>query len=953
MATVSTKYKKRHGLDFPAGVPDFTIDLLCWKKWAEPEFACGNIKDPWDLFIAQMKTVLSHDEWAVSRWTEEHVHDWTTENFVITWGCAGSCKAQPLDAVVYTPSGPRLMGDLRVGDRVLAQDGKTAAIIATHDVGVRDEYEVVFRDGPRVLCAGDHLWEVGARGGAWARNHVVTTEWLAASGKPDYFHVPLCEPLFFLKRAAPVPPYLLGVLLGDGCMGGTSGNGQLRLSAADADIVEAARGELPNDYELVSVAESDYMIVKRSREHGKPNKYIRALKQFGLWGKLAHEKFVPEDYLYGDETTRRLVLSGLLDTDGCCGEAGDVSFTSTSERLASDVQFLVWSLGGRSAITSRETYAVLSDGTRKPGRLAYHVSVSLGDKSGLFRSSRKAARLVADKARSVRTRAIVSVSRTGRSVPMKCITIDHPRGLYITTGCVPTHNSNDAGLLALVDWSVDPNETSTRMASTSVDSLFQRNFEATIRYHRILRGKNIGFPGTFIKTAKAIVLSEEEYSKASTKMGLWGIAVREGPLAEAVARIRGSHAPYVRFVCDELSQMQPAVVAPELLINMSVGAKSFKFIGLTNIDALDDLAGKHSVPAAKGGWASVGPDVEFWRTARGVVRRHDGFKSPAIEEPDGDKKYPFLLNRKRLDELIVAEGGNEDAPAIWRMVRAWPPAVDSYPVPVTATETVRWKMRPDSREIKPRWAGKPTPMAALDPGYGGDKASLQLAWAGFLADGGAAIVFEDTPRIVPVKASDPLPVVYQIARYCIPILNMAGVKGEHLAIDDSGPQSVADVFSLEWSRSVARVSFGSRATEFPVSAHKPDLACDTYSNLATEIVFLFREFGQYGQLWNVPYPVLEQLTSRQVDRVGGKLRLASKELYKKQTGRGSPDELDAAAMCLYIARHRVGLVPGSSEINVGGPVSDLAPGGPSWTNPDVVKKMNNLGLTKFQQPGTM
>lgn len=68
-------------------------------------------------------------------------------------------KEQPLTATVYTPNGPKTMGDIKVGDIVLTPDG-SSDVIAVFDNGLKDIYKVEFENGDVVECGYEHLWEV-------------------------------------------------------------------------------------------------------------------------------------------------------------------------------------------------------------------------------------------------------------------------------------------------------------------------------------------------------------------------------------------------------------------------------------------------------------------------------------------------------------------------------------------------------------------------------------------------------------------------------------------------------------------------------------------------------------------------------------------------------------------------------------------------------------------------
>ncbi len=86
----------------------------------------------------------------------------------------GHAKAIPLGTLVSTPTGPRRIGDLRIGDAVIGGDGWPTMVIGTSPVWTDHELvELVLEDGARVRCDLGHLWRVHPLGGASA---VLTAE---------------------------------------------------------------------------------------------------------------------------------------------------------------------------------------------------------------------------------------------------------------------------------------------------------------------------------------------------------------------------------------------------------------------------------------------------------------------------------------------------------------------------------------------------------------------------------------------------------------------------------------------------------------------------------------------------------------------------------------------------------------------------------------------------------
>jgi hypothetical protein len=69
-------------------------------------------------------------------------------------------RAQPLTAQVLTPSGYRLMGDIRVGDAVIAADGSLSEVTGVFPQGRKPIYRITLSDGSTTRSTLDHLWKV-------------------------------------------------------------------------------------------------------------------------------------------------------------------------------------------------------------------------------------------------------------------------------------------------------------------------------------------------------------------------------------------------------------------------------------------------------------------------------------------------------------------------------------------------------------------------------------------------------------------------------------------------------------------------------------------------------------------------------------------------------------------------------------------------------------------------
>jgi phage terminase large subunit len=402
---------------------------------------------------------------------------------ILLSGAAGTGKAQPLDAVVQTPSGPRRMGDITVGDLVLGADGTPVKVMDIPFWGTAPVWRLTLTGGVAVECSDGHLWQTNA--GVKSVADMLSAGLRDRRGRRRYW-IPQPGPAEYVERPVPVPPYTLGVLLGDGHLR----PGEVSFTTADQQIEDRVASEVAPRYKLVTsekrgnaawnarIVSSDgrkprrpsraklgYVSrtmsgkwMARVREEGKRADqaiYIGSfnspgqaqavidarpliadagdsihgdLDALGLRNARSHTKSVPEVYKVNSVRIRLAVLQGLMDTDGYAGKT-EVSFCSVSQRLAEDVRWLAESLGGVATITTKQP---------KGGQLAYQVWLRMPDPAEVFFLDRKRER--AGVRKSPVRRYIESAEPVGER-QCQCITVSANDGLYLTEQFVVTHNS--------------------------------------------------------------------------------------------------------------------------------------------------------------------------------------------------------------------------------------------------------------------------------------------------------------------------------------------------------------------------------------------------------------------------------------------------------------------------------------------------------------------------------
>lgn len=356
------------------------------------------------------------------------------------WG-----KALRVDEPVLTPTGWVRVDSLEVGSLVMGRSGQPCRVTGVFPQGERELFEVEFWDGATVVADGEHLWSVHTRDSFHLNRpaRVMTTMEIAASKTARY--VPLTRPQEFEAADLPIDPYTLGVLLGDGCLAGTTPS-----VTTDREIVSRCRFPGGVNCHEQDVVTDEVSTFRLSTPAGQPNPLIGALRRLDLFGKKSAEKFIPEVFFWGTSAQRIELLRGLLDTDGHVQKKNhSVSFSSASRRLTEAVRRIVLSLGGVARITTKLRPQYTYKGKKRTGRPSYRVVVQLpSDSPCPFVVSRKANAWRSRVCREPRRR-IMAVRPAGKGQAL-CIRVDAEDSLFITRDFVVTHNTSWA-VLAIDD----------------------------------------------------------------------------------------------------------------------------------------------------------------------------------------------------------------------------------------------------------------------------------------------------------------------------------------------------------------------------------------------------------------------------------------------------------------------------------------------------------------------
>jgi phosphate starvation-inducible protein PhoH and related proteins len=369
-------------------------------------------------------------------------------------------RAHPTDTPVLTPDGFRPIGTLTVGDLVIGSDGKPTPVIGVYPQGEKDIYRVTAQDGASTLASGDHLWAVATRDDRRRGKplRVLTTREMIGNLRANHYHryeLPLhSAPVRFPYREVPMDPYALGLLLGDGCLTGTS---TPSFTTLDPELAYELKRLLPGT-EVRPLEPPNYLLNKATSPGDVitlENPVTRVARQLGLHGTRSTTKFVPDLYLHNSHKVRLAVLQGLLDTDGGPvtqrNRTCRVQYTTTSPRLRDDVIFLVRSLGGIAYDRTRPAEGRAAHLLK--GRPVHHrhdahiVDIRLPEGIEPFRLSRKRDTYNAAGGCGRPMHYIDSIEPAGTAEAV-CIAVAAEDSLYTTEDFLLTHNTlNDSFII--------------------------------------------------------------------------------------------------------------------------------------------------------------------------------------------------------------------------------------------------------------------------------------------------------------------------------------------------------------------------------------------------------------------------------------------------------------------------------------------------------------------------
>ena len=366
-------------------------------------------------------------------------------------------KQLALDTPIPTPDGWKTMGTLAVGDCVFDERGKPCHVVAKSLVDDTEQaYELVFRDGGRIVAGERHLWDVEyihgkTRSKRWTTGEIYrrTRQYRETfSDNRSIIRIPVNEPLHLPEANLPVDPYLYGYWLGNGC----ATKPEITVRDCDVDdLISFIPCPLHNRYPQ-TCGGSEILVYKELKNILVPH---------------FREKVIRPEYLRSSEHQRWELLQGLMDSDGCVSDVkGQSIYVSTIWQLAESVQELLWTLGIKNSLTTCPSTRY----GEPTGETLYQIRFTAFTDQPVSKLHRKSIRR---QERVKQTRScfhyLKEIRMLDYKVKMQCIQVDSPSHCYLAgRNMVKTHNSELAAAIALYLLYAD-NEPSAEVYGAACD----------------------------------------------------------------------------------------------------------------------------------------------------------------------------------------------------------------------------------------------------------------------------------------------------------------------------------------------------------------------------------------------------------------------------------------------------------------------------------------------------
>jgi hypothetical protein len=489
----------------------------------------------------------------------------------------------------------------------------------------------------------------------------------------------------------------------------------------------------------------------------------------------------------------------------------------------------------------------------------------------------------------------------------------------VLSGCAGAGKTFSAGYYTCLWWLAAPHQSIAYFTSTSYTMIRRRVWPVIQRFGtkgvtNALTGEIAEFGGNLVDSKSTL-----QAKKGDDKHSIAALAVAQGDIQEAVAKLSGQHAERILLVIDE-GQATPEGIY-RTIPNLRKACSDLTIVVIENPSGILTNSGRASEP--KDGWKSVGLETYEWRTKGvpewqfepGVCLRFDGADSPnvkAAEEAKVDEKgrlpsgsqwqepHPYIYTSA--DWLAAQQPDREGTLSYWTQDRGLNP-------PEGTSNTIITPTLVDNADGygKFNFYSQKSAIAFLDPGFGGDSCVLCLAEIGDIMseDGhntgrqGIQVLDFQEVQIDPLLDTT---IERQITDKVVATCKAHNVAPHYFGLDATGiGRGVGSFIHEEWSPQIRKVEFGGMASNRTVLPDDTRTARELYDRFVTELWYVTRETLLANQLKGLNTTVVAQGCARCYSLKGRRISVEKKEDMKSRVGY-SPDHFDALTGIVEVAR---------------------------------------------------
>lgn len=364
-------------------------------------------------------------------------------------------EAHPYSQEVLTPEGKKLWGDINIGDKLFAPNGKIVSVV---DIPVNEYmpiYKVTLVDGREIMCSDNHIWNVYRNNRSKQGTVNLTTSQMMTAGVKNKhgqhnFFIPNGGIVEYLYKDVPIDPYTLGLLIAEGAFTKFK-KGKYENYKRRAVQISSSKEDM-EFYKTVIPYEIKYIGTKGSSWHLYIDDIDIILNDLGLLYKDSSNNSIPDLYMYNDCHTRMELLKGLMDGDGCAVKQGASVYITTSPELRDNVMSLCRSLGINCKYTTIAPAVLINKDTGEHYNTKEHYRINIYTETCIFKIPRKVekqhkycAGKRGSKADGILNKTAIKSIEFSHYEQGKCVTVSSEDGLYMVGDYVVTHNCNIKG----------------------------------------------------------------------------------------------------------------------------------------------------------------------------------------------------------------------------------------------------------------------------------------------------------------------------------------------------------------------------------------------------------------------------------------------------------------------------------------------------------------------------